>query len=84
VQRTNGALDLIVQQPYYCLLPGGHISLPGREFGISVFHTSVAVPGLPQDKTIRVRVVQRTSYAGLFEYFQAALSQKLNVNGFDC
>jgi hypothetical protein len=41
-----------------------------------VFHTSVAVPELSKDKVIRVPVVQRASYAGLFEYFQAAISQK--------
>lgn len=61
----------------YCLPPGGHISVPGRNFGISVFHTSIAVFELHQDKAVKVPVVQRTSlHAGLSEYFQAALYQK--------
>jgi len=67
------------KKPYYCILPGGHISVPGRDFVLSVFHKSVAVPELPQDKAVRVSVFQRTSYAGLFEFFQAAISQK-----FEC
>lgn len=42
-----------------------------------MFHTSVAVPKLPQDKVIRVPFVQRTPCDGLFEYFQAVISQML-------
>jgi hypothetical protein len=55
---------------------GGHISVPGRGFGISVFITSMAVSERSQERVTRVPIVEKkTLLSGLFEHFQAAVSQ---------